>query len=129
MIDLIGENEFYRIQIDKGRNRLFILLMGLWKNEQKDVPDWMKHFTEAVTTLKPGFSALVDLTKMTGTVVPDAFARAQVVALENGIAKVAEIHRHGSFVEAQVRKVSTESGLPIARFYDREEAIIWLDGQ
>ena len=124
-MELIANNPYYKIQIDKASNTFYLDLLGLWKRE-KDIPTWYDDFRKAVTSLSKGFRALVDLSGMTGTVIPDAFVKAQHIAMEAGIGKVAEVHKTGSFVKVQVEKVSEESGLPIQRFDSREEAQEWL---
>ena len=67
-MELIASSPYYKMQIDMAVNRFYLDLLGIWTSE-RHVPDWYDDFTKSVTALSNGFSALVDLSGMTGTAI------------------------------------------------------------
>lgn len=123
----IAENKEYKIQVDIAQNRAFLTVVGFWRKPE-DVSDYLNDWKKAISTLKPGFTLLTDVTEMTihPGEVRDIHLQAQQLIIDAGVKKVAELQK-AKVAELQLNGVAHESGLPKKNFNSREEAIAWLE--
>jgi len=123
---LVAETDYYRCEIDRSKNRMYLIYKGLWAN-MKQVPDFVRHHAETVNQLSPGFTVLADVRQMEGVVISDIIEECQRYAIKAGIRKAARVYAKPTFMEVQAERMHERSGMLSRSFYSVEEAEAWLD--
>ena len=123
----ISENSKYVLKVDTGKNRIYLKIIGFWRNMEvvKDyLPDWEK----TLNLSKHGFTLLTDASEMKThpTSVKELHLQAQNMIIKAGVSKVAEVLKD-DIAEMQLNAVARETQFPKKNFYSREEAELWLD--
>ncbi len=125
-MELIAETDFYRIRIDRSKNRMYLDYKGFWKRLAQ-VPDFVKHHAEAVGQLSRGFTVLADVRQMEAVIIMDVIEECQRYAINAGIKKAARVYDQPTFKELQADDMHKKTGMKSKSFYDAEEAEAWLD--
>jgi|JFJP01.1.fsa_nt_gi hypothetical protein len=130
MLQKIASNKFYTINIDLEQNLLYLELSGFW-GSHGNVPEYLNDCGRAATQLRPGFCALVDITKTTA-ISEEAMTlhqKVQKIFMNAGLSKVAELYRpDDSIMQYQVSCTTRASGVArsVHVFTDRAAALTWL---
>lgn len=124
----ISDNKYYIISVSPEKNRAYLKIIGFWRNPEA-VPDYLKHWTAAVSKLKRGFTLLTDASEMKThpKEVVKLHEQAQTILLKAGVVKVAEILREDDLAEMQLNAVAKTTKFPKQNFKSIEEAEVWLD--
>jgi hypothetical protein len=124
----IAQNNCYKIEIDKTKNRLYLKVIGFW-NDFSSVSNYPDDIKKAGQGLIPGFTVLADLTEMKPMPkeVGPLHEQAQKILVVLGLKKTAEILPSSTILKIQVNKYAKSSEMPKAEFHSREEAEAWLD--
>ncbi len=62
-METISTQKLYSVSTDKSKNRITLAIHDHWVDIRK-VPDYFKDLEKALETLKPGFTALIDIRDM-----------------------------------------------------------------
>jgi len=125
-MEVIASTPLYSLQIDKGKNRMYVTYKGAWLKPGR-VPDYVKHVGDAVSQLTSGFTVLSDWREMESVFVTDVLEEGQKQAIAAGISKVARVYSKPTFKEIQAESISQRTGINSKVFYDIAEAEAWLD--
>ncbi len=126
----IAFNQFYEIDYDDKKNRIYYKVKGYWANVSK-VPDYMKHIEEVLTFVKPNFTMLVDttLTEPHPPEVEEIRKKAQKLAIEAGLLKAAEISSDNFVSAIQFVDMTQNTKFPINKFSKLKDAEDYLDNE
>jgi hypothetical protein len=124
---IISDNKQYKISISPEKNRAYLTIFGFWRNKEA-VPDYLKDWQRAVSSLKKGFTLLTDASQMKTHPrdVQKLHEEAQAILLKAGVLKVAEILKD-DITELQLDAVAKATRFPKKNFKTIEEAEKWLD--
>jgi hypothetical protein len=128
-METITKNEFYAVEIDCVKNRLYLTGKGFWK----DVTigrNFLEHVKQGIRKLAPGYAVLADLHEFK-TPPPEVGAliiEAQKITADT-IGKSAQVVGQNVAIEMPMDRYVKTSGIkPKSRsFATREEAEAWLD--
>ena len=129
MIKPIAKTDFYSIEVDTTKNRMYFTIVGFWKNSTV-VPNYLDDIKKALRSLSPGFTILTDVSQMKtpSTEVGSLHELAQRLLIEAGLKKTAEIIPDNKAIEKMVlQRLSTKSGMVKSTFHDKATAEAWLD--
>lgn len=123
----IRDNKYYKLKVSPEKNRAYLTIIGYWRNKDV-VPDYLKDWTTAASSLKKGFTLLTDASQMKTRPkdVRTLHEQAQALILKAGVIKVAEIMKD-DIAEIQLDAVAKTTQLPKRNFRTPEEAERWLD--
>jgi hypothetical protein len=129
MPTIINDTKFYRISVAPEKNRAYLKIFGFWRNAEV-VPDYLKDWTKATSSLKKGFTLLTDASEMKTHPqdVRKLHEQAQAILLKAGVSKVAEVLKD-DVAEMQLDAVAKTTQFPKKNFRTAEEAEKWLDGE
>ena len=122
----VADEEYYRLDVDQGKNRIYFTIRGDWTDAKK-MSNWIPDIEKAIGYCSPGFTEYIDWTTMTAITLTDAIAEHHKIAMKAGISRAARVFDQSHFVALQLERVARESGFPIKVFYNRSEAEAWLD--
>ena len=128
MSTTIARNDYYTIDIDEKKNRLYLTIVGYWKSRDV-VSNYIGDLVNASGKLSPNFTVLTDVTQMKTPhqSVVSLHLEAQKVLLEAGLKKTAELVGADAIVKMSLGRFSNESGMPKGTFDNKQEAEAWLD--
>jgi len=130
MKEQIVKNEYYEIQIDRDKNRIYTTLRGYWASLDA-VPNFENDFLTAPQMLQPDYTSLIDVRvfKVPGSDVINKF-----IFIENENSKRYVRKKAARVVSQPLEKLAAdrigkESGVKesTAFFNSLEEAEAWLD--
>jgi hypothetical protein len=127
----IASGPLYRIAVDVPRNRFYLWAFG--KGLKPSDADGIPEATQtACNLLKPGFTALIDYTKLELLGLLDVVQEVQKIFISSGIGKLAMIWDRDSFAKFTIDSLAqkTESDAYKANrksFFDKSEAEKWLN--
>jgi len=129
MVNVVA-NEYYEAGVEPSKNRLYIKVIGFWKNPEQ-VPNYVSDLRTAAEKLEPGFTILVDLRMMKppATSVTPVHVEAQQMLVEHGLSRTAEVVGNAVLLELQLKKFAQESAMIKAEFNTPEEGEKWLDNE
>jgi hypothetical protein len=124
----IANNEYYSIQVDKDKNRMYLTLIGYWKNHSV-VPNYVADIQKATQELSRGYTVLTDVTQMKTPPreLADLHTEAQKVIIATGLKKTAELVGQDVIAKMALNQYSNQSGMQKGIFGNKEEAEAWLD--
>ncbi len=122
----VTSNDFYEIDVDQAKNRIYFTMRGSWTNP-KDMPNWLQDVEAAVKLCSPGFTELIDWTGASSVLLTDYIAGAQKIAQDGGLRKAARIFDRDTFIKLQMDTLTQKTGFPVKTFFERSEAESWLD--
>lgn len=127
MQQIISQNKFYKIVIDKSINRAYVTIIGFWRNTQ-EVASYLPDCEKALAQLTPGFTLLTDLTQMKvhPKELQEVHLAAQALLLQKGLSQTVEVIS-SSFVQFQTGNISKSSKMPLRQFASQQEAEAYLD--
>jgi hypothetical protein len=105
-MEKIGQNEYYELAYDAGKNWVYWTMRGYWPS-MTAVPNFEKDWDTIQRKVKPGFKILADISKL--KVMPDdvkeAQDRRQAKLMQDGCQRLAAI------IESSVTKISMNEAL------------------
>lgn len=121
----IAINDRYELKCDLEKNRLYIVIKGLWKTQE----GYLQDLQTACSNLKEDFSMHVDLTSMKppGQEIGKVHEQAQVIAQKNGLGATAEVQSDRALLRMALNRYSEKSGMQKQVFLSNEEAESWLN--
>lgn len=128
-METITKNEFYSVEIDRAKNRLYLTGKGFWKDVMI-ARDFGTYTQQGVQKLAPGYSVLADLHEFK-TPPPEVGAiiiESQKITA-NTIGKSAQVVGQNVAIEMPMDRYAKTSGIkPRTRsFATKAEAEAWLD--
>lgn len=123
----ISDNDKYVLQVDTKKNRVYLRIIGYWRNVEA-VSGYLSDWKKAINLTSRGFTLLTDASEMKThpSDVKDLHLEAQAMIIKAGILKVAEVLKD-DIAEMQLNAVAKQTRFPKKNFYIREEAEQWLD--
>ncbi|MHA2295042.1 MAG: hypothetical protein ACXADA_03450 [Candidatus Hodarchaeales archaeon] len=122
------KNEYYEIEYDQVKNRVYFKIKGFWESVDV-VPNFEKDWMNTIVNAKNGFTICADLLDMKPFPkdVEQLNAQVQQKLMEKGLRKVGQVAP--VVVAGQVNNLSRKSGLRdvLRAFYTLEQAEYWLD--
>lgn len=127
MTQVLYDNPHYRLAIDPAKNRLYITIIGFWR-QKEDVADYIKELALSLDRLQPGFTLLTDLRAMKAhpLEVMEIHIQAQRLVVGQGLLQTAEVF-NSSLVQFQTQKYSDKSSMKLKQFASIQEAELYLD--
>jgi hypothetical protein len=124
---LIAETDYYKIEVDKTKNRVYYTIIGFWKSPSI-VPNYLEDTQKAVNEVSPGFNIVTDATQMKipPKEVGKIHEKAQKILVDGGLNKTAEVLPK-SLVKMTLNKYAQKSQMKKQNFETIEEAVAWLD--
>ncbi|MCP4605724.1 MAG: hypothetical protein GY847_35255 [Proteobacteria bacterium] len=125
---IITQNEYYKIEINEDKNRVYFRIQGFWKSPAV-VPNFLNDWETTIGCLKPGFTIVSDLTEMKPPAVSlsNIHEQAQCMLVAAGLSKTAEIISETVLLELQLKRYAGKSSMKKKEFSVLEEAEAWLD--
>ncbi|SDI50516.1 hypothetical protein SAMN04487926_11855 [Paraburkholderia steynii] len=120
MRTLIASTTYYEISVDTQRNRLYLVLEGIWPSVAT-VPHYLDDIRSALSSVKAWFTVLADLTAMKDE-------QAQKLCIARGSKTNAEVLTSAT-AKLSADQLSRRSGMNKTVFRDIVEAERWLDMQ
>ena len=123
----IASNEYYRIEIDTTKNRVFLTITGFW--QLSNVSNYIDHWRETVKFVKPGYTILLD-TRQAIThpkEVMEMRQEAMRIAINAGLLKSAELTSKNIIAQFQLDTMSKNTAYPKQKFDNIEQAEQWLN--
>ncbi len=126
-MEIIAQNSFYTIKVDKKKNRVYNIFSGYWQ-KASDVPDYLNDGHKAMKHVSKGFTCLTDTVKMKipSQEIAKLHLKMQKIYMDAGLKKTAEI-LPSALVKLAVKRLSDESGMTAKAFDTWAEAEKWLD--
>ncbi|OQX23554.1 MAG: hypothetical protein BWK80_25390 [Desulfobacteraceae bacterium IS3] len=126
-MEVIAQNSFYTIKVDKKKNRVYNIFSGYWQKES-DVPNYLNDGHKAMKHVSKGFTCLTDTVKMKipSEAISKLHVKMQKIYMDAGLRKTAEI-LPSALVKLAVKRLSDQSGMLAKAFDSWEEAEKWLD--
>jgi hypothetical protein len=124
----IANHPMYDLKVEESRNRLYLKLMGFWK-DKAGVPKYETDLFTGIKALKKGFSMVVDVREMKAPTpeVGQWIEELQKKIVAAGLDKNAEIHASALFKLA-AQRYANSSNMKVKAFEKIEDAEKWLDG-
>ena len=124
----IATTDKYSIEVDKGRNRIYLKLQGFWRSKA-EVPNYFSDWQQATQEVTPGFTILTDAREMKTPTqeVAELHMHTQAMLVAAGLGKTAELVPAGVIEQAALKRYAKESGMQKGSFEDQAEAEAWLD--
>jgi len=127
----IAKNDYYEAYVDEEINRMYWVMKGKW-NKMTDIPDYVQHNREVVRHLKPGFTALIDIStfEIPPPNVIEVITESAQMMEQAGMGRQAQIiNKKDMEIVRASRDVMKEADmdLKMMQFGSYDEAIEWLD--
>lgn len=124
----IADNDFYSIEADGSKNRIYLTIKGFWQDINQ-IKGYLDDIKNAANSVNKGFTILSDLTTMKTPTqeIGELHVKAQQVLVDAGLSKTAEVHPASTVTQLSLKRFSEESGMQKGLFPTREEAEKWLD--
>jgi hypothetical protein len=123
----IAQNTYYELDVNPEVNRIFLKIKGAW-SKTSEVPNYLTHWAQALTLVKPGFSILSDIRESNehSMAVRALHLESQRMVIAAGISQLAEIHTLNEPASEQAIERAHECNLPLNIFDSLEDAEAWL---
>ena len=130
-MDTLVANELYHIKCDEFKNRIYVKIMGFWK-DLVAANEFVDHLKRSSTMIKNGFTVLVDLSefKVPKPEVVAIIKASQKHLMDLGMAKSAEIVSESLFTDMAISQITKENEITSdkrKKFKSLAEAEVWLD--
>lgn len=128
-MQLIAENEFYSIKVDKKKNRMYLSMSGYWK-KASDFPNFIEDTRKALKQISKDFTILVNMVQMKvpSDEIVAMHTKVQTDCVQAGLRKTAEIIP-SAMLRLSTKRMSHHSGMTMKQFDNQQEAEAWLDEQ
>ena len=126
----IAKNEYYSIGVDKGKNRIYIVMTDFW-GDVSLAASYVEDIRTACQMVSKDFTVLADLRNMkTPSVdVKQKFAEVQNIMEKAGLLKTAEILPEDVVAQMSVDRTFKKYTMVRGLFSSKLKAEAWLDGQ
>jgi hypothetical protein len=123
----IAKTDYYTIEVDKTKNRIYYTPIGFWRNGSV-VPNYLSDIQKALNAVTPGFTFLADVRalKIPPQEVQALFKQAQEKAKAAGLSKTAEVLPK-SLLRLAVERTSKETKIQRQGFATIKDAEVWLN--
>ncbi|MDO6390723.1 hypothetical protein Q4E40_11345 [Pontibacter sp. BT731] len=124
----VVRNACYEIGYDGIRNRLYLSILGFWKNTDI-VPDFLKDWDGALQLVSPGFTLLIDMRTMIThpQQLCSMHEEAQRKMRAAGPSRIANVMPLDKIASLQAADSIKKIELPFQLFETSETAQHWLD--
>ncbi|MHC2991522.1 hypothetical protein OB13_07980 [Pontibacter sp. HJ8] len=125
---LIAKNDCYELFYSTGKNRIYLIILGFWKNRES-VPGFLNDWDRALLHVQPSFTVLVDMRTMITHPqnMKSLHAEAQLKVKAAGVLQVANVMPSDKIASLQVGTIAEITQLPTSNFNTLQEAELWLD--
>lgn len=128
MKNQIVSNDYFSINVDNTKNRIYASFFGFW-SKMEIMDEYLSYLTKALTSIKQDFTLLADL--RTFKTLPNDLVAKQKLAMEDlakaGMSKVAVILPQSVISEVQLKSSMNETAMPEKQFSTVEGGEEWLD--
>lgn len=128
MKNQIVSNEYFSIDVDSSKNRIYASFLGFW-SKMEIMDEYLSYLTKALAAIKKDFTLLADL--RTFKTLPNDLVAKQKLAMEDlakaGMSKVAVILPQSVISEVQLKSSMNETAMPEKQFSTVEKGEEWLD--
>lgn len=122
----IASNDYYSLEVDPAKNRLYLAYKGSWIKAQ-EVGAFVEDHQKALDCLTAGFTTLVDVRPMEAMLLTDFVEAVQKQAVDKGIRKAARVYTKEGFIKTQADRINVRTGIRSRAFFRVDEAEAWLD--
>ncbi len=128
MKNRIGSTEFFSVEVDDAKNRMYTTFHGFWK-EMSIMDDYRTNLHTAIKRMKANFTLVADLRDFK-TLPPELIPK-QKQCMEDlakgGMFKVAVILPASAISGMQLKKSMTDTNMPERQFGSVADGEKWLD--
>ena len=123
----IEKNEYYHINVDKSKNRIYLKVIGFWESPNV-VPNYITDLEKASKALSRGFTIIADLRDMKTPPqeLRSVHEKAQEVLVQAGLDRTAEI-LSSALLASATEMYAEKSWMKKREFSSIKEAEEWLD--
>lgn len=123
----IENNDYYEINVDLSKNRMYLKVIGFWKKPDL-VPNYVKHIESAGKSLERGFTLLADLREMKTPplILNPVHQKAQEALVREGLDRTAEVFSN-IVLKTVTASIANESNMKKQVFPSIIEAEMWLN--
>ena len=124
----VARNSCYEISYDSIRNRLYLSILGYWKNNDS-IPDYLKDWDKALQLVSPGFTLLIDMRTMIAHPqhLNNLHEQSQRKMRTAGLDRIANVMPVDRIAGLQVADIIKRVEVPVQDFSTYDEAQRWLD--
>lgn len=124
----ICQKEYYSIDIDIEKNRIYFTILGGWKGIQ-DFEGFEQLWIDTSRQMQPHYTICSDvrLMPMCSHEIEDLFSKIQQFLIKDGLLNIAEIMAINEISYMQLHRMSEKNKMPTSKFKTLEEAEIYLD--
>lgn len=128
-METIGKNEYYMVEIDRSKNRLYLTGKGFWK-DVTIARNFAEYTQQGIEKLSPGYSVLADLHEFK---TPPPEVGAIIIESQkltaNTLGKSAQVVGQNMAIEMPIDRYTKTSGIKLKNrsFATRAEAEAYLD--
>lgn len=125
----IADNQYYTIAVDQAKNRVYLKIMGFWRNRDV-VANYLEDIRIAThDETGPDYTILTDGRGMKTPPqgVAELHIEAQKICVDGGLRKTAELLEDNAAARMALKRYSKTSGMVQRSFIDQAEAEAWLD--
>ncbi|AFM06131.1 hypothetical protein Fleli_3825 [Bernardetia litoralis DSM 6794] len=124
----IAKTQYYHLQIDKEKNRIYFTILARW-NGIEDFKKFFDEWKKGVDLLELNFTIHSDLRLMPklSYEVENLFGEIQIFLVENGLLGLGEIPADNDISNLQVHRLSEKNKMPTNKFKTSKEVEKYLD--
>lgn len=125
----IANTNYYELQVDTEKNRVYTKLTGRW-TKVEEVPNFFEDWKKTASYTKPNFTIFADI-RLMGTLSKRVEVLHQEIQKylveEKGLLHTAQLASEDSLADYQIHRLTKRSNLTISKFATQEEAESYLD--
>ena len=125
----IAKNNYYELEIDTEKNRVYTKLMNKWTSI-KEVPNFFADWKKIASMTKPNFTIFADI-RLMGTLSKEVEILHQEIQTylveEKKLLETAQLASQDELADYQIHRSTKRSNLSIRKFATQEEAEQYLD--
>jgi len=125
------EKDCYMMEVDQDKNRLNLTFLGHWQSPA-DIPYYLEHVAKSVGMLKKGYTIYAEINdkKPPKLSVTGIHKKGQQIMKQAGVSKTAVVLKQRQILQKMtLNVVGRLSGMSTKVFYDKDEALKWLEGE
>ncbi|MFD2513979.1 hypothetical protein ACFSRY_08890 [Pontibacter locisalis] len=124
----IAKTDCYELQYDELSNRIYLTLLGYWKDKEV-VPEYLNDWQKAIKLTRPDFSLLLDMRTMITHPPSLNSLHLEVHNLikDNSASQIALLEPIDRIATLQIQQIIAQCDMQISSFLNADEAEEWLN--
>ena len=124
---VVSKNEWYRLHVDTGKNRVHLKIAGRWEHTSI-VPYYKEDWQKALNLTFKNFTVFTDASEMKigSPEIKALLVETQHMIKEAGVLRAAELV-NDELTELQLDAIARRTQFPKENFYLPYKALLWLD--